>query len=355
MKKHRLTVPFKPGLPPGTLVPVGKRRGDKTKISLIDYNEKQISERVVSRIEDVFPFKDKPSVTWINIDGLHDLKIMQKTGDCFNIHPLVLEDILQTDQRPKIEDYTGYILLIFQMITYNPVEKDIEKEQVSLILGKNFIISFQEEKEGDVFESIRECLRHEKGRIRKMGADYLAYSIMDSVVDNYFVALEGIGESIEELEELIIDNPSPVILQQLHHIRRTLLFLRKSVWPLREVVARLEKGESGLISRTIRPFFRDLYDNTIQAIDILESMRDVNSGIFDLYISNISYKTNEIMKVLTIIATIFIPLTFIAGVYGMNFKYMPEINWKPGYFVVTGIMIAIGCGMAIVFKRRKWF
>ena len=290
-------------------------------------------------------------VTWINIDGLQKTDVIKKVGKEFDLHPLVLEDIANTGQRPKIEDFTNYIFAVLKMIHY--IKGEIRTEQISLLFGSNWILSFQEN-EDDPFEPIRERLRLDKTRIRKMGADYLIYSLIDSVVDNYFVVLEKIGEKIEEIEEELITNPVPETLQNLHNLKREMILLRKSVWPLREVISRLERWESKLISKSTDIFFRDVYDHTIQVIDAIESFRDMLSGMLDIYLSSVSNRMNEVMKVLTIIATIFIPLTLVAGVYGMNFRNMPELDWVWGYPLVLLFMLGIGIIMLFYFRRKRW-
>jgi magnesium transporter len=343
----------KAGLPPGSLVHIGEKKSEKARIRLIDYSEDHFEEMDLSDIEESFSYRDKDSVTWINVDGIHQVEIVESIGRHYELHPLVLEDILNTDQRPKMEDYEEYLFLILKMITYDEAQKLLHMEQVSVIVGPRFVISFQES-EGDVFESVRERLRKGKGRIRKQGPDYLAYALMDAVVDNYFLVLEKIGEDIEELEEEVIGKAVPETVESIHNLKRELLFLRKSVWPLREAVASLEKGESSLIQERTTVYLRDVYDHTIQVIDTIETYRDMVSGMMDVYLSSLSNRMNEVMKVLTIIATLFIPLTFIAGIYGMNFKYMPELEWHDGYFVVWAVMIAVAVSMLFYFRKKKW-
>ncbi|MDA3812780.1 MAG: magnesium/cobalt transporter CorA [Candidatus Cloacimonetes bacterium] len=350
IKKYQKKV----GLPPGTLIHVGKERSEETKITIIDYDEKHFEEMGVRKVEECFPFKDKPSVTWVNIDGVHNIDVIEAIGKHFGVHPLVLEDIVNTRQRPKMEDFGDYIFVVLKMIYYKEKEDVIKSEQVSLITGPNFVISFQEI-EGDIFNSIRDRLRDSKGRIRKMGADYLAYTLMDSIVDNYFVILETLGEKIEDMEDELMTNPTPETVQLIHNQKKDLIFLRKSVWPLREVLSGLERSESALIHKSTRVYFRNVYDHTIQVMDAVETSRDMLSGMLDIYLSSVSNKMNEVMKVLTIIATIFIPLTFIAGIYGMNFQYMPELGWRWGYFAVVFVMFVIGISMVSFFKRKKWF
>ena len=343
----------KVGLPPGTLVQVEEKKAEKARISIIDYDKAQFQEKEAATVEECFPFKDKPSVTWININGVYQVEVIEKIGAHFGIHPLVLEDIMHTVQRPKMEDFEDYIFVVVKMIYYDEKDNEIKAEQFSIILGPNFVISFQE-KEGDAFDHVRERIRRNKGRIRKMKADYLAYSLIDTIVDHYFIVLEKLGEKIEGMEEELVTNPTPVTLQTIHILKRELIFLRKSIWPLREVVNVLERGESSLIDESTGIYLRDVYDHTIQVVDTVETFRDMVSGMLDIYLSSISNKMNEVMKVLTIIATIFIPLTFVAGLYGMNFKYIPELEWHWGYFAALFVMAMIGFGMVMYFRNKKW-
>ncbi|NIP24216.1 MAG: magnesium/cobalt transporter CorA [Phycisphaerae bacterium] len=349
----------KTGLPPGTLVYVGEKKVEAVKISYLDYDEQNFQEKQVSKIEECFPFKSTPTVTWINIDGLHDVEIIEKLGKQFELHPLILEDVLHTEQRPKYEDFDKYIFIVLRMLRYNEQIQVVESEQVSLILGTNYVISFQE-RVGDVFEPIRERLRNAKGRIRKMGPDYLAYALLDAIVDSYFAILEKVGERIESMEEELVSDPTEKTLQQIHTMKREMISLRKSVWPLREVISGVQRSESSIIKESTEIYLRDVYDHTIQIIDTIESFRDMVSGMLDIYLSSISNKMNEVMKVLTIIATIFIPLTFIAGIYGMNFNpekspwNMPELNSYWGYPVVWVVMAVVAVIMLIYFRRKKW-
>jgi magnesium transporter len=341
------------GLPPGTPVFVGEKKIEKAKITIIDYDEKQFQEKEAETIEECFPFKDTPTVTWINVDGVHQLDIIEKIGSHFELHPLILEDIMNTEQRPKMEDFERYIYIVLKMLDYDEKENETKIEQVSLILGENFVISFQET-EGDIFDHIRERIRNGKGRIRKMGADYLGYALLDAIVDKYFIILERLGGQIEDIEEELVSNPKPEILHEIHRLKREMIFLRKSIWPLREVINILERGESSLIQKSTLIYLRDVYDHTIQVIDQVETFRDMVSGMHDTYLSVVSNRMNEVMKVLTIIATIFIPLTFIAGIYGMNFKFMPELEWRWAYFVVWSVIVIIAIFMLIYFRRKKW-
>ncbi|MFH1239929.1 MAG: magnesium/cobalt transporter CorA [Candidatus Diapherotrites archaeon] len=341
----------KSGLPPGTLVHIGHKKEEQVEIQIIDYSEFGVTEKIAKNIEEIMPFKETPSVTWVNINGLHDISLLEKIGEMFEIHPLVLEDILNTEQRPKIEEFENHLFTVLKMLFFE--DKNLHTEQVSMIVGKNFLISFQEQK-GDVFDQIRERIKDPKRKFRKYGPDYLAYTIIDAIVDNYFVVLEKIGDRIEELEEAVIKNPSPDTLQKIHFLKREMIFIRKSVWPLREVISALLRSESPLIKKSTAVYFRDVYDHTIQVIDAVETFKDMLSGMHDTYLSGISNRMNEVMKVLTVFASIFIPLTFIVGVYGMNFKYMPELEWEFAYPLLWAIMITIGVSMFLYFKKKNW-
>jgi magnesium transporter len=343
----------KAGLPPGTLIHIGEKKTEEVKITIMDYDETQLQEKEAKTFNECFPYKGRPTVTWINVDGIHQVETLEKLGECFELHPLTLEDVLNTDQRPKMEDFSDYMYIVLKMFSYNDKNNEILIEQVSFILGSNFVLSFQENV-GDVFDPIRERIRSGKGRIRKMGADYLLYSLLDAIVDNYFIILEKIGEQIEFIEERLIINPASETLNIIHKLKRDMLFLRRSVWPLREVISGMERGEFSLIKGTTKIYLRDVYDHNIQIIDTIETLREMLSGMLDIYLTSISNRLNAVMKVLTIIATIFMPLTFLAGIYGMNFKYMPELEWKWGYFLILLVMFAIGISMLFYFKKKKW-
>jgi magnesium transporter len=344
--------PSATGLSPGTLIHVGERKVEKTRITVIDYDAENVDEKEVGSVEECYPFRDTSTVTWINVDGIHDPDVIGKLGGHFGLHPLVLEDIMNTTQRPKMEDLGEAIYLVLKMVETSP-DGDLATEQMSLIFGPNYVLSFQE-LPGDIFDPVRERIRRGQGRIRKMGPDYLAYSLLDAIVDDYFVMMEALGERVEALEDELIANPDRRTLRDIHDLKGKMLFLRKSIWPLRDAVGRLERAETGLIKETTDIYLRDVYDHLIQVIDNIETFREMLSGILDIYLSSISNRMNEVMKILTIIGTIFIPLTFIAGVYGMNFKFMPELEWRGGYFVVWGVMLAIGITLLFYFKRKKW-
>ena len=341
------------GLPPGTLVHIGEKHVEKTRITVMDYDERTFQEKEVAAVEECFEFKETSTVTWINVEGLHDVGIIEKLGNRFGLHPLIQEDILNTAERPKMEDYGDHIFLLLKVFVLGNRNHDEKIQQVSLVLGSNFVISFQE-KESGVFDPVRDRIRKDKGRLRKLGPDYLAYALIDSIVDGYFGFLEKLGDEIEFLEDELVTDPKREILQKIHSLKREMIFIRKSVWPLREVVNGLERLETPLIKETTDVFLRDVYDHTIQVIDSVETLRDVLSGMLETYLSSVSNRMNEVMKVLTIIATIFIPLTFIAGVYGMNFKFMPELEWRGGYFVIVGVMVAVAFVMLIFFRKKKW-
>jgi magnesium transporter len=343
----------KAGLSPGTLVHIGEKKTEEVNISMMDYDESQIQEKDAATVGECLPFKEKPTVTWVNVSGIHDVTVIEEFGKAFNIHPLLLEDIVHSDQRPKLEDYDDYLFLVLRMLRYDEAKEELQSEQVSLILGPNFVITFQE-LEGDVFDAVRARIRNGKGKIRKMGCDYLAYALIDSIVDNYFLVLEKYGEKIEVLQEEVLSQPTPETLQVIQGTKRDMIFLRKSVWPLREAINALQRGESSLVTDDVSVYLRDVYDHTIQVIDTIETFRDMISGTLDVYLSSVSNKMNEVMKVLTIIATIFMPMTFIAGIYGMNFKYMPELDWHWAYPVIWAVIIVLGVLMLMGFKRKKW-
>lgn len=344
----------KVGLAPGTLVHIGEKKVEKVRIRVVAYNPEKIIEKELNRVEECLDFKDKPGLNlWIDVDGLDQTDIIEKLGSYFDIHPLTLEDILNTGQRPKMEDYESYVYTVLKMILLDTKNDDITIDQVSIIFGYNYIISFQE-REDDVFNPLRERLKNPVSRLRKNGVDYLAYGLIDAVIDNYFLILEHFGEEIEDLEDELVAQPSPETLKTIHKYRRNMIVLRKSVWPLRELINGMQKIESEIIKDNTRIYLRDIYDHTIQVIDSVEDFRDILSSMIDVYLSSISNRMNDIMKVLTVIATIFIPLTFIAGVYGMNFKYMPELDSPWGYPAVLLFMAILGSSMFAYFRKKKW-
>lgn len=349
MKKRSAKI----GLPPGTLVHIGEKSSREIRIRVLDYAPGQCTEKEIAGLDECFYFADTSGVSWIDVEGLHEVELIQRLGDCQGFNPLMLEDIVNTDQRPKLEDFGDYLYIVVKMLS-EQADGEIAVEQVSLVVGANFLISFQEGLEGDSFEPVRNRLRGGKGKIRAMGPDYLAYALIDAIVDGYFGVLERVGERIEELEEEVVAAPSSDTVRRIHHLKREMIVLRKALWPLREVIGALERRESPLISEPVTIYLRDVYDHTIQAIDAVEAYRDILGGLLDVYLSSISNRLNEIMKFLTIIGTIFLPLTFIAGLYGMNFPNMPELHWKWGYPACLLIMLALSVGMLLYFRRKKW-
>ncbi|MEX1192564.1 MAG: magnesium/cobalt transporter CorA [Brumimicrobium sp.] len=350
-RKHH-TKKSKLGLAPGSLIFTGEQKMDNVEIEIIQFNETSIENKSFENIEGALKFaKSNDQISWLNIDGLHDVEIVEKVMQHHNLHRLSGEDILSIGQRPKLDEYANYIHVVLRMFMLN--NNEIEDEQITFILTDKCLITFQE-KTGDVFNFVRKRLFEGKGQIRSRGADYLMYAIIDSVVDHYFVILEHFGDKIEDLEIELLEHPTNEVLKKLHLLRREALQLRRTVYPLREVVNRLEKQESNLIQPETKLFIRDLYDHTIQVIETIEVFRDSASGLLDLYMNSVSNKMNEIMKLLTIISTIFIPLTFIAGVYGMNFENMPELGYRYGYGIAMLVMFVLAVVMIIFFKRKKW-
>lgn len=342
----------KSGLPPGTLVHIGEKSDREIRVGILDYNEERCEERGITSLKDSFYYMDSGSVTWIDVQGLHEVEIIREFGEK-GVHPLVLEDIVNTDQRPKLEDFGDYLYIVLKML--RPVEgKHFRVEQISLIVGSYFVISFQEGIGPDIYGNLKERIKNGKGRIRSMGADYLAYALIDPVVDNYFTILEDIGERVESLEDLVITNPSSETMRRIQHLKRELIVLRKAAWPLREVIAALERRDSQLVSDQVALYLRDVYDHIIQIMDSVEAYRDMLAGMLDIYLSSLSNRMNEVMKFLTIIGTIFIPLTFIAGLYGMNFQNMPELHWHYGYYASLFLMLCVAGGMLLYFKKKKW-
>ncbi len=342
------------GHPPGSLIAQDEVLQKPVSLQLLSYGlGKELSELETIDLSGCLPFDPDYPVNWLNINAGTQVGILEAIGSHLNIHPLVLEDILNTNQRPKVEDYGDYLFIELNMLSWDEETSHINAEQISLLLGGNYLITFQEN-EGDVFDPVRKRLREGKSRLSKGGPDYLAYSLIDAVVDNYFIVLEYLGEAIEELEEELVTDPDEDTLHAIHDLKRELIYLRKSVWPLRETISNLERGESRIFQPATLIYLRDVYDHVIQVIDTVETFREMASGMLDIYLSSVSNRMNEIMKVLTIISTIFIPLSFVVGLYGMNFKYMPELGWKWGYPMVWGVILLSVIGMLIYFKRKKW-
>lgn len=343
----------KVGLPPETLVHIGEKKIEEVKIRVVRYGQHTAELLEPKGVEQCSSLLAEGLTTWIDVQGLHQVEVVEDLGECFGLHGLLLEDVLDTNQRPKLEDYGGHTYLVLRALKYDGERASVVSEQVSLVLSQGLVISFQEGDE-DLFPAVRERILAGKGRIRRMGADYLIYCLVDNVVDRYFLLLERLGEEIEELEERVLTMPEPQTARDVHRLRRELLLVRKAIWPLREVLGGLLRGESGLVGDSVRPFLRDVYDHTIEIIDTLETFRDMAAGMLDVYLSSVSNKLNEVMKFLTMISTIFIPLTFIAGVYGMNFKLMPELEWPWGYPAALGLMGLVGLCMVWYFKKKGW-
>lgn len=345
---------LKTGMSPGTMVFIGEQKQERTTIDVIAYDERSIAELSDVTVDQCRELVGKDTgVTWVNVNGVHDIDVIKALGGCFSLHPLTLEDIVNTSQRLKIEEFPGYVFIVLKMIDWNETMRGIDTEHVSLVLGPRFVISFLEDA-GDVFNAVRQRLRTAKGRIRSMRSDYLAYSLMDAVIDHYFLAVDHIGERIEDIDERLLSTPMTDDIQTIHRMKRDIVNLRKAVWPLREEIGALEKRELPMIRPETRIYWRDLYDHTFQIIEMVDTYRDLLAGMHDTYLSSMSNRMNEIMKVLTVIATVFIPLTFIAGVYGMNFEHMPELHWRWGYFLIWAVMLAVGLGLLLYFRRRKW-
>ena len=350
----------KKGMSPGSLIFTGEQKTEKVSVSLFDYNSGNFSETSIDDLNDLEKYKNNSNVTWINVVGLHDINILDTIGNIFGIHPLVLEDILNVSHNPKIEDYENFLFLVVKMINYKEDINILDIEQVSLIIGKNYIITFQE-KNGDVFEPIRNRIRTAKGLVRKYNEDYLAYRILDSIIDNYFSVLENFDDRIEDIEDQILAQPDESSLEEIHHLRKELIKLRRAVSPLREMIFTIEKERFNLIQKTTYVYLRDLSDHIKQIIDTIENYREFINGLLEVYLSNASQRMNEVVKLLTIISTIFIPLTFIVGIYGMNFRTdasrwnMPELDWAFGYPFVMALMVVIAVTLIIFFKKKRWF
>ena len=345
----------KAGLPPGTLVHIGEKKHVASHVTLLEYDEDNLRESVAGPAELPDKVQFSRGTIWVNLDGLGDIEMMEQIGKRFNLHPLVLEDIFNTEQRSKFEDYGDYIYIVLKTFDYEHEggEEKLDSDQISLVVGKNFVLSFLETTDFQ-FEAVRERLRAGKGQIRKLGADFLMYSLVDAIVDSYFLILERLDEKTEALEKELISRPLPRTLHSIYRLKRENVFLRKSLWPMREVINSLRRGDCLLISQNTSLYLRDVYDHTLHIIESVESLRDLTAGMLDIYISSVSYRISTVMKVLTVITTIFMPLTLITGIYGMNFKYLPGLDWEGGFFAVLGVMVAISLGMLVLFRRKKW-
>ena len=341
------------GQVPGELVFVGEQKVAEATVRVIDYDQKKLSDQQLSDNKDGLAYKDTATVTWININGLHDTNLIHDLGRGFGLHALVLEDIVNTGQRPRMEEYDNYLFFVLKMMRYDEETRKVRSEQLSMVLGKTFLLTFQEQP-GDVFEPIRERIRKQKGRIRRVGIDYLAYALLDTIIDNYLLIIERMGEEIEEIENQILDNPTQEVLSAINAYKREMNYLRKTIRPAREFILQLSRLDSELIQETSLPFFKDLLDLANQSVDVIDSYREMLSDHLNIYDSRVSNRLNEIMKVLTIFSAIFIPLTFIAGIYGTNFDNVPELHFRYSYFIMWGVMVIVVLFMLRFFRRKKW-
>ncbi len=343
----------KAGLPPGSLVYVGEERAQRTRVSVIDFDEQRVDEREVQRIEDCVAFKESETVSWIDVDETREPGVVAMFGQVLGFHPLMQEDILATDQRAKLEDHGDYLYLVLKMLSWDTKGDSMENEQLSLVLGRNYVITFQE-RAGDFFDPLRQRIREGLGPARRQRADYLAYSILDLIVDHYFLVLEKLGERIERVEDLVMTRPRQELLREIHDLKRAMLLVRKSVWPVKEVIASLRHVDSRLIARTTAPYLRDLQDHVEQVLEGVETYQNLLSDMLATYLSTLSNRTNTVMRVLAVFSAVFMPLTFLTGIFGMNFRHMPVLEWDWGFPVTLGAMLAIGGLMVAFFLRRRW-
>lgn len=348
-RKRRST---KTGLPPGTLVHLGERKLDHARISLIDYGPDGLVEKQFESLADCQACTPTQPLQWLNVYGLHEPEVMAEVGRRFSLHPLVLEDILNTDQRPKLDEYGDYLFMVTRFFDYDAKTMDVTSEQVSIVIGRQFVLTFQEKPTGN-FNPVRDRLRQDRGPIRRAGADYLAYALLDTVVDRYFAVLEGLGERVEELEEELMKKPSSMALGTLHHLRREATTLRRAVWPLREVINGLARSNH-FFGPEVQPYLRDIYDHTVHVIESLEAIRDLIAGLLEIYLSTVSNRVNREVRVLTVIALIFMPSSLLAGIFGMNFRTMPLLDNPDGFSMIIGLMLGVAATLALVFWRRKW-
>ncbi|MBI4997453.1 MAG: magnesium/cobalt transporter CorA [Rhodocyclales bacterium] len=348
-RKKRST---KAGLPPGSLVHLGDRKLEHARVSLVDYGPDGLEEKQFDTLAESRAYQSTQPIHWLNVYGLHEPEVLAEVGRRFDLHPLVLEDILNTDQRPKLDEYGDYLFVVTRFFDYDARSMSVTSEQVSIVIGRNFVLSFQEKPTGN-FNPVRDRLRQDRGPIRRSGADYLAYALLDTVVDRYFAVLEGLGERVEELEEELMKKPSSRALGTLHHLRREATTLRRAVWPLREVINGLTRNNQ-FFSAEVQPYLRDIYDHTVHVIESLETIRDLIAGLLEIYLSTVSNRVNREVRVLTVIAVIFLPSSLLAGIFGMNFRSMPLLDNPDGFFLVIGLMLGVAATLALLFWRRKW-
>lgn len=353
MQESSVKISDKTGLPPGSLVHVGDILETKTKISLIDYSPNGFEEKRINFLDEILAYKDRDTITWVIVEGLADVDIVGEIGNKFGTHPLVLEDILNTNQRPKFEEYDDYLFLVLKSCQSEGNQFSVVYEQISLLILGNFVFTFKE-KTDDILEPILQRIRTSKGRFRSLGADYLAYVVLDTIIDNNFILMDVLDEAITSLEDSLLNEPTIVTLNEIQKIKRELIAIRRYLSPVRELMTGLLRSESNLIQESTQIYFRDVSDHVIRVIELIESYRDILSGLLDIYVSSVNNKMNEVMKVLTVFASIFIPLTFLTGIYGMNFEYMPELKWKWAYPGLWAIFITIPIVLIIYFKKKKW-
>ncbi len=343
----------KTGLPPGTLIAVGTLPPQPSQITLLDYNRDELHETRFSDMAALLPYRERDTVTWVDVAGLGDIEHIRQLGELFGIHPLVLEDIINTHQRPKFEEYDDYLFIVLKEIGFRTDSLELEQAQLSILVLKNFVFTFRE-RPSAALEPVKQRIRNSKGRFRSLGSDYLAYAVMDTIVDGYFGVIDDLDLVIDELEDELLSKPDEQTLATIHKLKRETIFIRRTVAPLRELLAAMLRSETDLIQERTHIYLRDVYDHAIRVSESMETLRDIISGMLDIYLSSVSNKMNEVMKVLTIYASIFIPLTFLAGVYGMNFEYMPELKWKWAYPLIWLVFIVIGVAQLRFFRRRRW-
>ena len=341
------------GKVPGEIVFIGEQRVQDATIRIIDYDQEHLNEQDLRDIKDGIPYKETNTVTWININGLHDIELIRDIGNGFGLHALTLEDIANTGQHPKMEEFDDYLFFAIKMMRYDKTEGKIVSEQLSMVLGKTFLLTFQEQP-GDVFEPVRDRIRKQKGRIRKVGIDYLAYALLDTIVDNYIFIIERLGSHVEEIENEILEEPTQETLTKINTYKREMNYLRKTIRPAKDFILQLSRLDSDLIQEQTRPFLKDLLDLANQAVDVIDTYQEMLSDHLSLYNTRVNNRLNEIMKVLTIFSAVFIPLTFIAGVYGTNFDYLPELHFRYSYFIFWGVLVAVAVFMLRFFRRKKW-
>ncbi len=342
-----------PGLTPGTLVHTGVQKVDRVRTTYLDFDPSHVSEAEVDSVDACFPFKSSPTVSWVNVDGLHEVDLVRRLGEHFGWHPLLMEDIVGTSQRAKVEEYEDHLFVVLPMLRWDAEHNQVDQEQLSMVLGDRYLFTFQE-RAGDVFNPVRERIRSAKGRVRSRGADYLAYALMDAVVDSCFQVLEAIGDRTEALEEQLLADSGQSAMIQLHALKRELIAMRRAIWPMRDALAQVVRDEEDMFTPETEVFLRDVHDHAVQVVESVEVLRDVVSGAVDLHLSMMTTRTNEVMKVLTIMASIFIPLTFVVGIYGMNFDWMPELRVWWAYPTLLLAMAALAGGMVFYFRKKRW-